>query len=58
MRSGLFLVLYTVSNAVLLSSCALYVSSTRDLDDDEDSALHLPLIVAVIPGEGSRDVRH
>ncbi len=51
MRSGVFLTLYTVSNAVLLSCCAAYVSSTRDLDDEEDSAIILPQILALIPGE-------
>ena len=51
MRSGLFLVCYTVSNALMLSMCAVYIILTRDLDVDSDNALVLPLIVAVIPGE-------
>ena len=50
MRSGLFLVCYTVTNALMLSMCAVYIILTRDLDVESDNALVLPLIVAVIPG--------
>ena len=51
MRSGLFLILYTISNALLLASCAVYIAATRELDKEEDNALVLPQIVAVIPGK-------
>ncbi len=50
MRSGLFLVIHTVANTVLLSSCAVYISLTRDLSTESDNALVLPQILAVIPG--------
>lgn len=50
MKSGLFLVLHTVINTLLLSSCAIYISMTRDLSESSDNALILPQILAVIPG--------
>ena len=56
MRSGLFLVCYTVTNALMLSMCAVYIILTRDLDVESDNALVLPLIVAVIPGRRKKNV--
>ena len=50
MKSGLFLVLHTVINTVLLSSCAIYISVTRNLSMEANDALVFPQILAVIPG--------
>ena len=55
MRGGLFLMLYTASNLVLLSSCAIYVGAAANADLSEisaesDDALLIPLILAVVPG--------
>ena len=50
MKSGLFLILHTVCNTLLLSGCAIYISVTRDLSTTSDNALVLPQILAVIPG--------
>ena len=55
MRGGLFLILYTASNLVLLSSCAIYVgavanSGLGDISAESDNALVIPLILAVVPG--------
>lgn len=52
MRSALFLILHTVINTVLLSSCAIYVLITRsgNLSESSGHALVLPQILAVIPG--------
>ena len=51
MRSGLFLVLHTIVNTVLLSSCAIYISATRDLSNEANNALVLPQVLAVVPGK-------
>ena len=55
MRGGLFLILYTASNLVLLSSCAIYVgavanSGLGEISAESDNALVIPLILAVVPG--------
>ena len=51
MRGGLFLVLYTVSNVVILFLCTAYIVVTkRDLSTEADDALIIPQILAVIPG--------
>ena len=54
MRGGLFLVLYTFTNAALLSTCAIYVAYTKgdSFGDErkEDDALVIPQILTVIPG--------
>ena len=50
MKSGLFLVLHTIVNTVMLSSCAIYISVTKNLSVSSDNALILPQILAVIPG--------
>ena len=50
MRSGLFLVLHTIINTILLSSCAIYISVTRKLSVEADNALVLPQVLAVVPG--------
>jgi len=50
MRSGLFLVLHTIVNTILLSSCAIYISATRDLSNEANNALVLPQVLAVVPG--------
>ena len=50
MKSGVFLLLYTLFNAILLGSCAIYIAATRELGKEEDNALVLPQILAVIPG--------
>ena len=51
MKSGLFLVLHTVTSTLLLSGCAIYISVTRDnLSDASSNALILPQTLAVIPG--------
>ena len=42
--------LYTVVNTILLSSCAIYISVTRNLSVESDNALVFPQILAVIPG--------
>ena len=44
MKSGLFLVLHTLVNTALLSSCAIYISATRDLDVESDNALVFPQV--------------
>ena len=51
MRSGLFLVLHTILNTILLSSCAIYIATTKDLSEQSNNALILPQILCVIPGE-------
>ena len=51
MRSGLFLVLHTIVNTILLSSCAIYISATRDLSNEANNALVLPQVLAVVPGK-------
>ncbi len=51
MKSGVFLLLYTVSNALLLTSCSIYLAATRDLGEKEDNALVLPQILALVPGK-------
>jgi len=50
MRSGLFLVLHTIAQTILLSSCAIYISATRELSLEADNALVLSQIWAVVPG--------
>ena len=55
MRGGLFLMLYSASNLVLLSSCAIYVaavanSGLSEISAESDNALVIPLILAVVPG--------
>lgn len=50
MRSGTFLIVYTLFNALILSGCFTYMAVTRDLDIQADTALVLPLILAVVPG--------
>ena len=51
MRSGLFLLLHTILNTILLSSCAIYIATTKDLSEQSNDALILPQILCVIPGE-------
>eukprot|EP00095_Tigriopus_kingsejongensis_P007483 maker-scaffold580_size130538-snap-gene-0.24 protein:Tk07483 transcript:maker-scaffold580_size130538-snap-gene-0.24-mRNA-1 annotation:"xk-related protein" len=50
MKSGRFLILYTLSNALLIAGCAVYLTTSRDLDAESDDALILPLLLAVVPG--------
>ncbi|TRY76978.1 hypothetical protein TCAL_12031 [Tigriopus californicus] len=50
MRSGLFLLFYTISNAFIISGCALYLMASRDLDANSDDALVFPLFLGVVPG--------
>jgi len=50
MRSGLFLLLHTIAQTILLSSCAIYISATRELSTEADNALVLSQIWAVSPG--------
>ena len=50
MRSGLFLLLHTTAQTILLSSCAIYISATRELSTEADNALVLSQIWAVSPG--------
>ena len=55
MRGGLFLILYTASNLLLLSSCAIYIGAAatagvEELSEESDNALVLPQIIAVVPG--------
>ena len=50
MKSGVFLIVHTVTSTVLLSGCAIYISLTRNLSETADNALILPQILAVIPG--------
>ena len=55
MRSGLFLVLHTIAQTILLSSCAIYISATRELSLEADNALVLSQIWAVVPGKRFTD---
>ena len=50
MKSGHFLIAHTIINTALLSSCAIYISLTRDLSVESEDALVLPQVLAVIPG--------
>jgi len=50
MKSGKFLIFHTISNTLLMSGCAIYISLTRDLNPVADNALVLPQFLAVIPG--------
>ena len=50
MKSGHFLIAHTIINTVLLSSCAIYISHTRDLSVESDNALVFSQVLAVIPG--------
>ena len=50
MKSGHFLIAHTVINTALLSSCAIYISQTRDLSVESEEAIVLPQVLAVIPG--------
>ena len=51
MKSGLFLILHTITSTLLLSGCAIYISVTREnLSDSSSNALILPQILAVVPG--------
>ena len=50
MKSGRFLLLYTVFNILLLSSSTTYIATTRDLKDRAGNALIVPQLIAVIPG--------
>lgn len=50
MRSGLFLILHCIVNTAMLSTCAIYISVTRDLSVESDNALVLSQMLAVIPG--------
>lgn len=50
MRGGLFLMLYTVSNLLLLFVCAGYIYLTKDLSTEANDSLIIPQILAVIPG--------
>lgn len=50
MKSGHFLIAHTIINTILLSSCAIYISHTRDLSVESDNALIFSQALAVIPG--------
>jgi hypothetical protein len=58
MRGGLFLILYTAANLILLSSCAVFIGggaatdskAGEKLSEESDNALVLPQILAVVPG--------
>merc|ERR1711953_1218394 len=51
MKSGHFLIAHTIINTALLSSCAIYISLTRDLSVESEDALVLPQVLAVIPSQ-------
>lgn len=50
MKSGRFLLLYTVFNVLLLSSSTTYIATTKSLKDRDGNALIIPQLIAVIPG--------
>ncbi len=55
MRGGLFLIMYTASNLLLLSSCSIYIGAVatagvEEISEESDDALLLPQILAVVPG--------
>lgn len=51
MKSGRFLICYSIANAVLLSSCATYIYWTRKLSVTLDNALVIPIILTLVPGK-------
>ena len=50
MKSGLFLVAHTIISTVVLSTCAAYITFSRDLSAESDNALVFSQGLAVIPG--------
>ena len=51
MKSGHFLLLYSLFNVCLLSMSTVYIVSTRYLVGRADDALIIPQLLSVIPGE-------